>query len=182
MARYANLPTNDKKLSSIARFFQIDTRGAHDALFDCNMTISCYWALCNMVEPKVKSASTIPIPSLSRPIEQDEETRTRYLASILQEYPAFSIKGKNICLSGNFDLGDEPYLIKTITERGGTIKNTVSSRVDYLIVGNQRHEMWKYGAYGTKVVDANRINEKGGHIIIVSENVLKDYLFKAEES
>ena len=176
MTRSANLPTKDSKLSSVAKHFKLDTLGAHDALFDCHMTISCYWELCNLVNPRIKSSDSVPLPSLKRPLEQDKETRTRYLSSILQEYPDFTIKGKNICLSGIFDLGEEPYLIKTITEHGGTIKNMISNRVDFLIVGNRRNELWKYGAYGTKLEDANKLNEKGGHIVIVSERVLTKYL------
>ncbi len=181
LARYsARISPRDYKLISVAEYFHLNTEGAHDAVSDCNMTIGCYLELCKNVKPKISNASTIPIPPLTRPIEHDKETKDKYLNSILKEYPDFTIKGKNICLSGNFDLGDEPYLLSVITKHGGTIKKTISSRVDFLIMGNRRKELWMYGAYGTKLVAANNINEKGGHIVIVSESVLKKYLSENE--
>jgi DNA polymerase-3 subunit epsilon len=48
----------------------------------------------------------------------------------------------------------------------------LNKTVDYLIVGGQGSDSWKYGNYGGKVSKAVQMQEKGSGILIVSEEVL----------
>ena len=176
MARRADLPTNNLKLTTLADYFGIPIAGAHNALTDCRITNSCFEALLTKTVPTVERAGDVSTPALERPTEKSVETYNQLLSSISNTCDDFTIDGKCICLSGKFDIGDIASVTNQIVERGGVIKSTISRKVDYLIIGNKKNDRWKNGLYGTKLVEANKINEAGGHIVIVSENVLKDYL------
>ena len=176
MARNANLPTTNLKLTTVADYFGIPISGAHNALVDCKITNSCFEALLTKTMPTVERANDVSTPALERPTEKDADTHNQLLSSIMYTCDNFTVDDKCICLSGIFDIGDISFVTNQIVEHGGIIKNTISNKVDYLIIGNTKNEKWKYGLYGTKLVEANKINQAGGHIVIVSENVLKDYL------
>ena len=88
----------------------------------------------------------------------------------------FNILGKTFCLTGEFDFGDRPHVQMKLSQMGGIPVNSVSSKTDYLIVGNQGSEAWSSGNYGTKVKKAMELQEKGSAIQIVKEREITDHL------
>lgn len=82
------------------------------------------------------------------------------------------LRGKVCCLTGSFSNGAKSDVEKFIADRGGSCVNGLNKTVDYLIVGGQGSDNWKYVNYGSKVSKALQMQEKGSAIQIVSENTL----------
>lgn len=80
------------------------------------------------------------------------------------------VKGRTICLSGNFDYGQKSEVEKFIEARDGIIVKNVSKKLDILIVGALECEAYANGTYGTKIKKAIEYNQQGYNILIVKEN------------
>ena len=80
-----------------------------------------------------------------------------------------SLKGKRICLSGNFAFGQKSAVERYITEQGGIIETSVKKTTDILVVGDYECRSYSNGAYGTKVKKAIEYNGKGCNIQISKE-------------
>lgn len=88
----------------------------------------------------------------------------------------FELENKAICLTGNFELGEKNIVEQLITNKGGIIKKSVSSKTDYVIVGTLGSPDWTCGNYGSKIKKARELQEKGNNIKIVTESTLTNYL------
>lgn len=82
------------------------------------------------------------------------------------------LNGKVCCLTGSFSNGTKSDVEKLISCMGGSCVDRLNKTVDYLIVGGQGSDSWKYGNYGSKVNKAVQMQEKGMAIQIVSEKTL----------
>ena len=89
-----------------------------------------------------------------------------------------NIDGKRICLSGDFDRGSKSEIEGRLVSCGATVLNSVSKKIDILIVGGKGSSAWSAGNYGTKIKKALELQEKGGEIIIVRED---DFFAMLEE-
>lgn len=85
------------------------------------------------------------------------------LDSLKKEFS--SLKGKHICLSGNFAFGNKSDVEKYIIDKGGVIDPTVEKTTDILVLGDSE----KNPAERTKVRQALELNESGGTILISKE-------------
>lgn len=81
-------------------------------------------------------------------------------------------EGKVFCLSGNFNFGDKKAVEKEIVDRGGSVVKGVSGKVSYVVVGSDGCDAYACGKYGTKVLKAMELQEKGKPIRIISEGDL----------
>ena len=84
--------------------------------------------------------------------------------------------GKTYCLSGEFKSGSKDDIRKLLNARGCCEKKGVSSKLDYLFVGDIGSDAWKYGNYGGKVSKAQEYQEKGSKVLIISESDLLNSL------
>lgn len=78
-------------------------------------------------------------------------------------------KDKLVCLSGEFDMGSKNQVEKLLISKGASISETVTGKLDILILGQAGSAAWKYGNYGSKYEKARQLNEKGKNIMIVKE-------------
>ena len=81
-----------------------------------------------------------------------------------------SLKGKRICLSGNFAFGQKSAVEQYIIEQGGIIETSVKKTTDILVVGDYECKSYSKGTYGTKVKKAIEYNGKGCNIQISKES------------
>lgn len=81
-----------------------------------------------------------------------------------------SLKGKRICLSGNFAFGQKSAVEQYITEQGGIVESSVKKTTDILVVGDYECQSYSNGLYGTKVKKAIEYNGKGCNIQISKES------------
>lgn len=77
--------------------------------------------------------------------------------------------GKIVCVTGDFKLGSRAEVTKTLENLGASIKNSVSGKTHYLIVGGLGSDAWKHGNYGGKIKKAMELKEQGKNIIIMAE-------------
>ena len=82
------------------------------------------------------------------------------------------LNGKVCCLTGSFSNGTKSNVEEFIFCMGGSCIDGLNKTVDYLIVGGQGSDSWKYGNYGSKVSKAVQMQEKGSAIQIVGEKTL----------
>jgi len=82
------------------------------------------------------------------------------------------LNGKVCCLTGNFSNGTKADVEEYIACKGGSCISSLNRTADYLIVGGQGSDDWKYGNYGSKVSKAVQMQEKGSVIRIVDEKTL----------
>lgn len=82
----------------------------------------------------------------------------------------YSVNGKHICLSGNFEFGQKSDVAEYVISKGGLIDSTVKKTTDVLIIGNCECQAYSNGTYGTKVKKAMEYNDNGCTIQIVKES------------
>lgn len=74
------------------------------------------------------------------------------------------------CLTGSFNNGSKEDIENKIISKGGICSKSLTSKVNYLIVGGAGSDAWKFGNYGGKVQKAMELNEKGKNIVIIGED------------
>lgn len=102
------------------------------------------------------------------------------LKSILNDYlkGSFSdsckceIPGKTFVLTGDFKSGSKDEIKNLISDHGGIVKNSVSGKTNYVVIGKLGSPAWSYGNYGTKVQRAKELKDAGNDIQIISEDDL----------
>lgn len=82
------------------------------------------------------------------------------------------LTGKLVCLSGNFDYGTKEDVEKLLVSVGATVHPRVTSKLNYLIVGNQASDEWSFGQYGQKIKQAIQLQMKGKPVKILKESDL----------
>ncbi|RZI81090.1 MAG: NAD-dependent DNA ligase [Rubrivivax sp.] len=74
------------------------------------------------------------------------------------------------CLTGEFVFAPRSLCEETITKRGGTISNSITKKVTYLVIGGLGSQEWKNGSFGGKIQKAMEYRKKGVPIFIVHED------------
>lgn len=87
-----------------------------------------------------------------------------------------AVKDKVICLTGNFSFGQRQQLEKFIVLKQGIISNSVTKKVDYLVLGSKGSSGYKYGKYGAKTNKALMMQSQGHKIELISEARLMEVL------
>lgn len=84
--------------------------------------------------------------------------------------PDISIPNNTFCFTGISSKTTRNEIKDLIFSLGGTYKNTVSLKTDYLIIGNNNNKCWTFSCYGRKVEQAVNMRKKGQKIIVTHEN------------
>lgn len=82
------------------------------------------------------------------------------------------------CLTGNFKNCPKSEIKEKLETLGAICKDNVTKKTNYLIIGENGDASWKYGNYGTKVVKAIDMQNKGHTIKIVAEKDFMPFLNK----
>lgn len=80
-----------------------------------------------------------------------------------------SIAGKAFVLTGDFSRGPRNKVTDELKALGGIPRSGVSSKTDYVIVGELGSGDWISGHYGTKIKKAKELQSQGKDIKIISE-------------
>ncbi len=92
-----------------------------------------------------------------------------------------SICDKQIVLTGDFDYGTREAVSKLIESFGGIIKNSVTKKTDYIVVGAKGSEFWKTNNYGGKIQKALELKAAGNPIEIIEESVFMQSILNPHE-
>ena len=113
------------------------------------------------------------------------DTRNSYnlneieLADLRQSYsvqgvcakdPDILVIGKTFCFTGASSIATRNEIESIILKHGGLFVNSVSKKVQYLVVGADGTPCWAFSCYGRKIEKAISLRKTGQPIIIVNEH------------
>ncbi len=73
------------------------------------------------------------------------------------------------CFTGAFNAGTRAWCSEQIEQRGGVAANTITKKLNYLVIGDIGNENWAHSTHGRKIEKAIEYNNDGCGIHIVSE-------------
>lgn len=111
----------------------------------------------------------------------DEEIKNVSVGGICAIAPEIRFKGKQFCFTGTSTLSSRNEIAEKIQVLGGKYVNSVSSKTNYLIVGDNGNPSWAYACYGRKVEKAVQLRKNGSKILIIHENDFWDEVENNEE-
>lgn len=87
------------------------------------------------------------------------------------------LEGKVFCLKGVFMAGKRSHVEDILKRSNGLISNTVTKKIDYLVIGTLSSRDWRFSSHGRKIEKAisYRDNEGVG-LKVISEEMLFDAL------
>lgn len=78
------------------------------------------------------------------------------------------------CFTGTSHKYTRAEFSKLIKQLGGEVVNSVSAKLDYLIIGADGNPCWAYACYGRKVERAVELRKSGARLLLVHENDFHD--------
>ena len=108
--------------------------------------------------------------------EADGEQSVASLTSTLpldDPPPSINFNDHVFIVTGTFDFGPRSAVIEAIETRGGTVRDALSSRTDYLVVGMLGSRDWIHSSYGRKIEQALKLREEGATLVIIGEAHLR---------
>ena len=86
--------------------------------------------------------------------------------------PVIDFADKTFMFTGKFDFGDRSACQAAVEARGGRAPETktITTDIDYLVIGTAGSKAWKMGAYGNKIEKAILLRREQGAPAIISED------------
>lgn len=98
------------------------------------------------------------------------QLREKYsIGGICAVCPEIVFEGKLFCFTGESYRAKRAEIAETITRLGGKARSSVSTKTDYLVVGNAGNPCWAYACYGRKIEEAVNLRKEGAGVVIVNE-------------
>ncbi len=88
--------------------------------------------------------------------------------------PEITFSGKKFCFTGTSFKYTRLEFSQLVKQLGGEIVNSVSAKLDYLIIGADGNPYWAYACYGRKVEKAVELRKTGSRLLLVHENDFHD--------
>ncbi len=151
-----------------------------------NLTPGNVYLIDNWLEEHSEFKSKYPFNEIYNSIENVmadgiiEDTELEYLKSLFhvvlnpvsaQEHisDVINIKNSKICLTGDFVRGSRAKIIELFESKGAKISASVSSKTNYVVVGDLGSENWQCGNYGSKIKKALELQQSGKNVEIYNE-------------
>jgi len=99
-----------------------------------------------------------------------------HISGICALCPDIIFEEKVFCFTGISSRMQRDEICEMVLSRNGIFVDSVSSKTDYLVVGNGGNPCWAFSCYGRKVEKAVDLRKKGKPIKIVHENDFLDAL------
>jgi NAD-dependent DNA ligase len=81
-----------------------------------------------------------------------------------------SFDGRRFCLTGEFVFGPRATCAAAIERRGGIVSDSITKKLNYVIVGGLGSTEWSHGSFGTKISKAFEYKQAGVPILVVHED------------
>lgn len=88
--------------------------------------------------------------------------------------PEITFAGRRFCFTGTSYKYTRPEFTKMVERLGGRVVSSVSTKLDYLIIGADGNPCWSYACYGRKVEKAVELRKEGARLLLVHENDFHD--------
>lgn len=99
------------------------------------------------------------------------QLREQYsIHGICARNPKIEILGHTFCFTGASSRATRDEIAFAVCQRGGKFINSVSKKIDYLVVGADGNPCWAFSCYGRKVEKAVALRQEGNALTIVNEN------------
>lgn len=79
------------------------------------------------------------------------------------------LRGAKICLTGDFLFGSRSKCEEISLLAGAILRNTVTGKTDYLVIGTHVSPSWAHTSFGRKIQQAMEIQQSGSNLKIISE-------------
>lgn len=87
------------------------------------------------------------------------------------------LDGKVFCLTGVFMAGKRSHVEDIVKRNNGIISNSVTKKIDYLVIGTLSSRDWRFSSHGRKIEKAISYRDNDGvSLKVVSEEMLFDSL------
>ncbi len=70
------------------------------------------------------------------------------------EIDSIDFSGSTFCLTGTFLCGNRSVISQRIVDAGGDIKDSITKKINYLVVGTLSSKAWRFSAHGRKIEKA----------------------------
>jgi NAD-dependent DNA ligase len=98
-----------------------------------------------------------------------EDIKDINIAGICTSNPDIDFDGKTFAFTGLSKRAPRNEIAKQINDLGGLFINNVSSKTNYLIVGESENPCWAFACYGRKVEKAVTLRKEGHLVSIIHE-------------
>jgi NAD-dependent DNA ligase len=88
--------------------------------------------------------------------------------------PQISFDGSTFCFTGESYKYTRSQFTELVLSLGGEVLNSVSPKLNYLVIGANGNPAWSYACYGRKVEKAVELRKKGVQLQLVHENDFHD--------
>ena len=99
-----------------------------------------------------------------------EEVKDIKIGGVCSKISDIRFLDSQFCFTGTSSRGSRSKIASLIEEYGGKYVNSVSTKTNYLIVGDNGNPCWAFACYGRKVENAINLRKEGAQLIIVHEN------------
>lgn len=86
------------------------------------------------------------------------------------EPKTLTVEQNRFCFTGTFLTGNREYCHSIITKRGGAIAESVTQKLNYLVLGAHPSRDWITSSYGRKIQRAIEMQQKGHPIQLLTEH------------
>ncbi len=111
---------------------------------------------------------------------EEELSDVKLISGLCTFDPSVEFENHYFCITGTLTRGNRGDLVNQIISAGGSYVNNVSSKTNYLVVGDSGNPAWAFACYGRKVEKAIKLRKDGQNIMIVHEfdfwDILDDHL------
>ena len=90
--------------------------------------------------------------------------------------PEIEFEDKVFCFTGASYKATRAELADIVSSHGGLLRDGVSRKTNYLIVGNDGNPCWAYSCYGRKIEEAINLRKEGFKLQIVNETDFWDVI------
>lgn len=87
----------------------------------------------------------------------------------IDDDPSIFFTNMTFCLTGRFLWGTRAACERAILRLSGTVVDSITKHVDYLVIGSMIEPHWAHTTYGRKIEKAVKYRDDGNEISIVSE-------------
>lgn len=100
---------------------------------------------------------------------QNTDSTPKSISGICAVAPEIIFEDHLFCFTGESSKASRDELKVIVLDRGGQVRNSVSPRLNYLVVGSNGNPCWAYACYGRKIEKAVQLRQQGASIVIVHE-------------
>lgn len=90
--------------------------------------------------------------------------------------PIITVQENTFCITGNSKKYKRREIAEKIELYGGYVVDKVSSKLNYLVVCDEKNSCWAFTCYGRKIEEAIKHRKQGNRLVIVHEFDLYDTL------